>query len=989
MISSYRTALFLFTSLLLTGCPSDSSTPDNIPPEIQLLVEKTEYQEGEVISLAALASDKDGDDFQVSWLLVDAPSQVTLEKLSDYEVRLVVTAPLEQGVLVTVQVSVSDGSSEVSLQTQISITQNLAPQISYDADAYSFQLGEDLSFPVTITDSDSDDLYILWELKDSPEGYDISSSDGGVQLTAPIYIEESVSLTAVLQVSDGYNAQTKEFLVIIKPNLVPLITAETESYSFQLGEDLSFPVTVSDSDSDSLEISWTLKDSADGFGVSSSNGVVQLTTPSSIAESVSLTVQLQVSDGYNALEKEFAITLLPRDIVEVTLVYPPASAITDARSTVIRGISSFELSSLMVNGEAVTSSDNFLNWTVTLPIAELETLEITPETSVLPTQTLEYKNFERTIKHTKPFILENESLTAFGDHVYLINDSSKQIIQHNLVTDERSIIFQATADFDFEPEQAVVDEASNRLVIAGTLETAVETYGLTVVALDLASFTTTVLFQDLRYEAFNSIVFNGDNNKLLIPDWHSDGTIFEIDLTTGIKTQLYAAKSDFGIEVDRGYELQYHNGDLLWGDVGTPKLYKIDQVNDQMSIIWQGSDYQADIDSLDLSLRFYKDFIYDEQGNKLTLIIDEGAITFDLNLQIVESFADFRNLISPFEEVESAHVAGRDVHIWDEGVQMLITYNLDSGAFVASGNDSVNINLSRYPRSIALSSDEKSLYYSSDESPAMYRFPIDATDNSQLETVFDLSVNNDIDEQPNFYFEQYVTVNPVESGFYLTKDYDAGGLYFFEFDTLDIINIALIEDMQSEFAIDFDKNLAFTLTENNYYDGENWIDELFWKKINLDSGEVTDFSSNLDYIGTEFEYDRIDSLTLSPDGEALIVEMDDNLVQISTGDGSLTWFSKDKLMPNLSSNSIESLIWAGNELIAINGNANSGLYKVDQSTGEYTELSGKFVGSGATPFDFDTGVYSGALQQFFIVDYDLEAIYAIDELTGERLIIHK
>jgi len=408
-----------------------------------------------------------------------------------------------------------------------------------------------------------------------------------------------------------------------------------------------------------------------------------------------------------------------------------------------------------------------------------------------------------------------------------------------------------------------------------------------------------------------------------------------------------------------------------------------------MSVIWQETDYQTEIDALGLSLRFFEEFIYDEVANKLTLILDEGVITFNLTQLTIESFVDFSSVISAFQEVETAYVSGRDVHFWEDDIKMLITYNLDSGEYVATGNENINIGLASRPRSIGLSSDEKSLYYTSDDTSTMYRFPIDAADNSQLETVFDLSINNATDGQPYFQLEAYAPINPTEKGFYMNKLYSDAGLYFFEFDTLAITNIALVEDIQSEFAIDFDRNLAYTVTRNNSYNGSEWVTEVVWKKVDLDSGEVTDFSANLDYKDTVFEYDRIDSLTLTPDGTAIIAEVDDNLLKVATSDGALSWLSKDKVMPNLLSNNIQNYMWANNELIAINTNFNSGIYKVDQITGEFVELSGKYEGSGTTPFDFESGVYLSDLQQFLIVDNDLEAIYAIDEVTGERLIIHK
>ncbi|MGR5133617.1 hypothetical protein [Vibrio alfacsensis] len=984
-----RFALFLFASLLLTGCPSDSTDADNIAPEIQLQTGKSEYQEGEVISLSASASDEDSDDLQVSWAILDAPSQVTLEKISDLETQLIITAPLEQDVVVTVQVTVSDGVSEFSQQIQVPIYQNLLPKISYDADVYGFQLGEELSFPVTVSDSDSDDLDISWTLKGSPEGYGISSGDGVAQLTAPSSITERVDLTAVLQVSDGYNVLTKEFAVSITPNFAPLITAEAHSYTFQLGETLSFPVTVSDSDSDDLDISWTLNNSPEGYGISSSDGVVQLTAPSFIAERVDLTAVLQVSDGYNVLTKEFSVTVQPKDIIEVSLIFPPANALTDASSTVVRGQSSAELASLVINGQPVTSSDNFLTWTATLPIGQFETLALLPEATAKVTQVVEYQNFSRTVKNAKPFILENESLTASGDHVYLINDSIKQIVRQNVVTDERRIIFQATADFDFAPDHAIVDEMNNRLLVAGSLDTDVEYYGLTIVAFDLTSFEPTILFKDLQSEAFESIAFNGDSNKLLLPDWHSDGAIFEIDLITGVKTQLYNAKADFGIRLGRGYELQYHKGALLWADIDSPKLYKIDQTTDQMSLIWQQSDFQAEIEQLGLNLRFFEDFIFDEEANTLTLILDYGVVTFNLTSLTIESYVEFASHIPAFQEVETAHIVDRVVHIWDDSAQMLFSYNIDSHEYVASGNEDINIGLPRYPRSIALSNDEKSIYFSSDDQPDMYKFAVDAKGDSEVETVFDLSINNATDGQPNFYFNQYVYIKADESGFYMNKPYSDDGLYSFDFDSLNIEEIVPIAEVGSQLAINDEANLAYTLSDDTYHDGEGWVYEIIWKAIDLATGEATDISTNLDYQGTEFEYRNIDALTMTADGATLIVGVDDNLLKIATSDGALSWLSKDKLMPNLSYNDIQSLIWADGELIAINANANSGLYKVDLVTGEFTEISGKFAGSGATPFDFDSGVYSSASQLFFVIDYDLEAIYAVDNVTGARLIIHK
>ena len=905
MLFSYRFALLFFAAFLLTGCPLDSDTSENpppelpllenTPPELQLLIYKTEFQQGKSIPLAISASDKEGAQLRISWQIIDNPSQVTLNKLSDTQAQLVVTEQLTQNIQVTVSVTVSDGNSEVSQQAEITITPNLAPEINTDSESYTFQLGEELSFPVTITDNDSQNLESTWQLIDAPEGFSIANLDGMVQLNAP----------------------------------------------------------------------------------------------SSITESVNLSAQLNVSDGYNLVGKAFSITLNPKDIIQVTLIYPPANALTDANSTTIRGVSSSELSSLSINGIAATSSDNFLTWTTSLSIAERATLSFSAESEAKITESVEYLNFSRTIKQAQPFILENESLTVFDNKVYLINDSNKQIIQHDLLTNDRVIIFQGTTDFDFEPEYAIVDDINNRLVVAGSLDTEAQYYGLTVIALDLGTWSPTVLFKDIIGEAYQSLAFNGDTNKLLIPEWHSDGTIFEIDLTTGVKTVLYDPKVKFGIELDRGYRLKYHNGDLLWGDVGTPTIYKIDQVKDTMGVIWQQSDYQTAVDDLDISLRFFEEFIYDEEANKLTLILDDGILIFDLTLKVIESHIEFANIISPFSEIEAAYLLGPDLYIWDEDIQQLITYNLSTQEYTASDNEKINASITQYPRSIELSSDEKSLYFSSEDSSTMYLLPIDATSNEQLKPVFDLSINNAIDGQPTFYFERYAPINSSETGFYMNKMYDGDGLYFFEFETLNITNISLIEDIEHELVIDFENRLAFSYTENTYHDGSNWIDEVFWKKINLDTGEVSNFSTNLDYQGTEFEYQRVYALTLTPDGQSLIAEINDNLVSISTSDGALSWLSKDKLMPNLSYNSIESFIWVDEALFVINANSNSGIYEVDLTTGDYTEISGKFIGGGATPYDFDTGVYSDTLEQFFIIDYDLKAIYAIDKITGERLIIHK
>ncbi|PKI16421.1 glycosyl hydrolase family 18 protein [Colwellia sp. 12G3] len=183
--------------------------PINKKPVINL-ANSFSVNSGEIITIAAIATDADNDSLTYSWTMDSA-----LTATATNTANVVITAnTVTKTSNYAVTLSVSDGKSTVSKSTTLTVvapsTGNTAPVVAAINDV-TIEEAMQASIAVSATDADNDSLTYTWQV---PTGLTLVGSGANVSLTAGD-VTADTSYTVTVEVSDGTAVSAQSFTVTV------------------------------------------------------------------------------------------------------------------------------------------------------------------------------------------------------------------------------------------------------------------------------------------------------------------------------------------------------------------------------------------------------------------------------------------------------------------------------------------------------------------------------------------------------------------------------------------------------------------------------------------------------------------------------------------------------------------------------------------------------------------------------------------------------
>ena len=229
----------------------------NIQPKI-MPIDDIELRKGASTTLTVIVEDADGDLIDVS-LDTDDSEVAEVVKATDDAGRTFQITALNKG-MAKITVTANDGEKEANSITTATFTVkvllNEAPEIVTVPDSVTVKTGEEVTFEVTASDADVDDVLTL-ELTTVDPKQDfvklvtktVEVGEGGIgQLKIEGLREGATTLHVV--VGDGVaESRPASVKVTVEANAVPEVTAPA-SVTVKEGREETFNVTVSDADVD-------------------------------------------------------------------------------------------------------------------------------------------------------------------------------------------------------------------------------------------------------------------------------------------------------------------------------------------------------------------------------------------------------------------------------------------------------------------------------------------------------------------------------------------------------------------------------------------------------------------------------------------------------------------------------------------------------------------------------------------------------------------
>lgn len=339
--------------LTSTGSVVVSTTANNVPTLSSLSASPTQTEPGGTITLAAVASDADGDALNYTW---EIPPNWTL---SGSGAQVSVTAPDAYSVGGPVKVTVEDGfGGTVTGQTSVSTVRNETPVIqSFTATANPIRRGESTSLRVSATDANGDAITYSFEKADDPtDQWTLTQSTSDPQnatLQAPDTPDAAVTVRVVA--TDAYGASTRTDLrIATRPNDAPIVTSLVAARNPVAPQgQTALTASASDPNGDTLTYDWAVADSTWTVTPDSSNpSQATLTAPDTYDAATTVTVT--VTDDVGATNTS---TLL---VATTANQAPIVSSLNAAMNPVGRnGSTTVTLNASDPNGDALS-----YNWTV-------------------------------------------------------------------------------------------------------------------------------------------------------------------------------------------------------------------------------------------------------------------------------------------------------------------------------------------------------------------------------------------------------------------------------------------------------------------------------------------------------------------------------------------------------------------------------------------------------------------------------------------------
>jgi PKD repeat protein len=245
------------------------SGPANQPPALSDIPE-TSVLEGDTLHLSVTATDPDGDSLILSAL--DVPENASFTDNFDNTGTFDFYPDYAQAGLYTVTFIASDGELADTEQVSITVVNvNRAPVLS-EIGPQSVDEGSHLSVPVSATDADGDSLILSADGVPTNATF-VDNFDGTGTFTFDPDFDQAGTYPVTFVASDGELADTEQVsITVVNVNRAPVLS-EIGPQSVDEGSHLSFPVTATDVDGDSLVLSAdgvptnaTFVDNFDGTG---------------------------------------------------------------------------------------------------------------------------------------------------------------------------------------------------------------------------------------------------------------------------------------------------------------------------------------------------------------------------------------------------------------------------------------------------------------------------------------------------------------------------------------------------------------------------------------------------------------------------------------------------------------------------------------------------------------------------------------------------
>jgi Ca2+-binding RTX toxin-like protein len=251
--------------------------------------------EGATVSLAATASDPEGQGLTYTWTQTSGPA-VTLSGANGATPSF--TAPdMAANTTLTFQVAVSDGTNTTYDTVNVLVNaDDDAPSVDAGLNQ-SVDEGATVSLAATASDPEGQGLTYTWTQTSGP-AVTLSGADGATpSFTAPD-MAANTALTFQVAVSDGTNTTYDTVNVLVNADDdAPSVDAGLNQ-SVDEGATVSLAATASDPEGQGLTYTWT-QTSGPAVTLSGANGATPSFAAPNLPANATLTFQVAVSDGTN------------------------------------------------------------------------------------------------------------------------------------------------------------------------------------------------------------------------------------------------------------------------------------------------------------------------------------------------------------------------------------------------------------------------------------------------------------------------------------------------------------------------------------------------------------------------------------------------------------------------------------------------------------------------------------------------------------------
>lgn len=275
--------------------------------------------EGQPYTLIASSSARNGRSIRrLAWSQVAGP-QATVDGASDQD-RLTVTLPqVERAETLRFRVQVTDsGGFTASDDVEITVQNtdaNSLPEVEAGNDQ-TVMARHQVRLQGQVSDSDGAIAAVSWQLEPPYQNIAISNGDSvNAEFTAP-NSAESVTLVARLTATDNLGAQANDTVAITVnpvPNQPPHISMiSAEPSSVKSGDDVQLDGVATDADGDALTYQWR-QTTGPAIAIRDAASASASFAAPTVADTLSITVELEVSDGADSDIASVSIQVSPAD----------------------------------------------------------------------------------------------------------------------------------------------------------------------------------------------------------------------------------------------------------------------------------------------------------------------------------------------------------------------------------------------------------------------------------------------------------------------------------------------------------------------------------------------------------------------------------------------------------------------------------------------------------------------------------------------------